>query len=50
MSRTSWLRSAFSCFLTRHRLEIYGLCGDCQAAGVTVKYEGLACPAIDFAN
>src|SRR5215213_7215049 len=26
---------------TRHRLEIYGLCGDCQAAGVTVKYEGL---------
>jgi hypothetical protein len=35
---------------TRHRLEIYGLRGDCQAAGVTVKYEGLNCPAIDFSN
>jgi Fur family ferric uptake transcriptional regulator len=35
---------------TRHRLEIYGLCGDCQAAGVTVKYEGLTCPAIDLPN
>ncbi len=31
---------------TRHRLEIYGLCADCQAAGVTIKYQGLACPAI----
>lgn len=31
---------------TRHRLEIYGLCADCQAAGVEVKYEGLACPAL----
>jgi hypothetical protein len=30
--------------------EIYGLCGDCQADGVTVKYEGLNCPAIDFSN
>lgn len=35
---------------TRHRLEIYGLCADCQAAGVTVKYEGLACPAMDLPN
>ena len=34
---------------TRHRLEIYGLCADCQAAGVTVKYEGLSCPALDVA-
>lgn len=31
---------------TRHRLEIYGLCADCQAAGVQVRYEGLACPAL----
>jgi Fur family transcriptional regulator, ferric uptake regulator len=29
---------------TRHRLEIYGLCADCQARGVTVTYEGLTCP------
>jgi Fur family ferric uptake transcriptional regulator len=29
---------------TRHRLEIYGLCSDCQASGVTVQYEGLTCP------
>jgi Fur family transcriptional regulator, ferric uptake regulator len=29
---------------TRHRLEIYGLCADCQARGVTVAYEGLTCP------
>ena len=34
---------------TRHRLEIYGLCGDCQAAGVTIKYEGLSCPALEVA-
>ena len=32
---------------TRHRLEIYGLCADCQRKGVTIKYEGLACPALD---
>ncbi len=29
---------------TRHRLEIYGLCADCQAVGVQVPYEGLTCP------
>ena len=29
---------------TRHRLEIYGLCADCQASGVTIAYEGLTCP------
>jgi Fur family transcriptional regulator, ferric uptake regulator len=34
---------------TRHRLEIYGLCADCQAKGVTVKYEGLSCPALEVA-
>jgi Fur family ferric uptake transcriptional regulator len=34
---------------TRHRLEIYGLCAGCQAAGVTVAYHGLTCPALDVA-
>ena len=34
---------------TRHRLEIYGLCAACQEKGVTIKYEGLACPALDVA-
>jgi Fur family transcriptional regulator, ferric uptake regulator len=34
---------------TRHRLEIYGLCADCQAKGVTVQYEGLTCP-VDLLN
>jgi Fur family ferric uptake transcriptional regulator len=29
---------------TRHRLEIYGICAECQAKGVTVEYEGLTCP------
>ncbi len=28
----------------RHRLEIYGLCGQCQAAGVEISNEGLLCP------
>jgi Fur family ferric uptake transcriptional regulator len=35
---------------TRHRLEIYGLCADCQAGGATIKYEGLLCPAMDVPN
>ena len=34
---------------TRHRLEIYGLCAACQEKGVTVKYQGLACPVLDVA-
>jgi Fur family transcriptional regulator, ferric uptake regulator len=28
----------------RHRLEVYGICADCQAAGVRLLYEGLTCP------
>jgi Fur family ferric uptake transcriptional regulator len=28
----------------RHRLEIYGLCGTCQAGGVQLPDEGLTCP------
>jgi Fur family transcriptional regulator, ferric uptake regulator len=29
---------------TRHRLEIYGLCGACQEAGATLPERGLTCP------
>ena len=29
---------------THHKLEIYGLCGECIAAGVTVTLQGLTCP------
>jgi Fur family ferric uptake transcriptional regulator len=28
----------------RYRLQIYGLCAACQAAGVEMKWEGLTCP------
>jgi Fur family transcriptional regulator, ferric uptake regulator len=28
----------------RHRLEVYGICADCQARGVTIAYNGLTCP------
>lgn len=28
----------------RYRLEVYGLCADCQAAGHTLQWEGLTCP------
>lgn len=28
----------------RHRLEIYGLCGACQAKGVQLPEQGLTCP------
>ena len=29
---------------TRHRLEIYGLCGSCQDAGAEPSRDGLTCP------
>jgi len=29
---------------SRYRLQIYGLCADCQAAGAEVRWEGLSCP------
>ncbi len=29
---------------TRHRLEIYGLCRECQEAGATPQDEGVTCP------
>jgi Fur family ferric uptake transcriptional regulator len=28
----------------RYRLQIYGLCESCQAAGVELRWEGLTCP------
>jgi Fur family transcriptional regulator, ferric uptake regulator len=28
----------------RYRLQIYGLCASCQAAGAELKWEGLSCP------
>jgi Fur family ferric uptake transcriptional regulator len=33
----------------RHRLEIHGLCAECQARGVSLEYHGLTCPALDVA-
>ncbi|MBI4544418.1 MAG: transcriptional repressor [Gemmatimonadetes bacterium] len=29
---------------SRYRLEIYGLCAECQAAGRKLEWEGLTCP------
>ena len=29
---------------SRYRLQIYGLCASCQAAGAELKWEGLTCP------
>jgi Fur family transcriptional regulator, ferric uptake regulator len=29
---------------SRYRLEIFGLCGSCRAAGHTVEWKGLSCP------
>lgn len=29
---------------SRYRMEIYGLCADCRAQGVTLDYHGLVCP------
>ncbi|NJD11537.1 MAG: transcriptional repressor [Gemmatimonadetes bacterium] len=28
----------------RYRLQIYGLCADCRAAGAELRWEGLSCP------
>ena len=28
----------------RYRLQIYGLCADCQASGAELRWEGLSCP------
>ena len=32
----------------RHRLEVYGVCPDCRAAGVELNQQGVACPALTF--
>jgi Fur family ferric uptake transcriptional regulator len=29
---------------SRYRLQIYGLCAECQAAGAELRWEGLSCP------
>lgn len=29
---------------SRYRLQIYGLCSDCRAAGAELRWEGLSCP------
>lgn len=29
---------------SRYRLQIYGLCADCRAAGAELRWEGLSCP------
>jgi Fur family transcriptional regulator, ferric uptake regulator len=28
----------------RYRLQIFGLCAECQAAGIELRWEGLSCP------
>lgn len=33
----------------RHRLEIYGICAECQAGGVTAPADGLTCPVAEIA-
>jgi Fur family transcriptional regulator, ferric uptake regulator len=39
---------AFGFLPARHKLEVYGLCPDCRAAGVQLKHDGVACPALTF--
>jgi len=38
------LASSHGFLPVRFRLEIYGLCSPCQAAGRTLEWEGLTCP------
>lgn len=38
------VRSEFGFFPARHRLEVYGLCRECQVAGAELPYQGLTCP------
>jgi len=40
----SRVRSEHGFAPARHRLEIYGLCSECLAAGVELPYQGLTCP------
>jgi Fur family ferric uptake transcriptional regulator len=35
---------------TRHRLEIYGICAECQQSGVVPQNDGLTCPAVERFN
>lgn len=38
------VRSEFGFVPARHRLEVYGLCRECHAAGAELPYQGLTCP------
>lgn len=38
------VREAHGFVPARHRLEIYGICSECAAAGVELPQEGLLCP------
>lgn len=38
------VRGEFGFVPGRHRLEIYGLCRECHAAGAELPYQGLTCP------
>ena len=38
------VRSEHGFMPARHRLEIYGLCRECQEAGVALPYQGITCP------
>lgn len=40
----SRVRSEYGFRSVRHRLEIYGLCRECDEAGVELPIEGLTCP------
>lgn len=44
----SRVRKEFGFHPARHRLEIYGLCSDCHAAGAEIPYQGLTCPIESF--
>ncbi len=33
----------------RHRLEVFGICAECQEQGVSIEYQGLTCPATQVA-
>ncbi|MEX2526647.1 MAG: Fur family transcriptional regulator [Gemmatimonadota bacterium] len=42
------VREEFGFHPARHRLEIYGLCSECHAAGAEIPYQGLTCPIESF--
>ena len=38
------VRGEFGFVPARHRLDVYGLCRECHAAGAELPYQGLTCP------